>query len=295
MRKNNSKFFCLTGAVLFLLSFSNSALAENSGLGVDTSAVMLRIEPGKELDFSFNIKNQTDSKQIVHLEQRDIEIGNENAVSFLDVSNGPSSWVVFEENDFTLESNQGRPVKASLKIPENQKASIQMMTMVSFSSSEDLAVIGPRATGSIGVYTLLSGSEAQNASGKIESFTYPKFVDKEFNVGVVYLNNGDVQFVPQGKVSVINLFSREKKEIPFDNHFIFPGKKITFSKDLSELSPFGFYQIRISFIDGNKQLLEKTGYVFGKFLFWIIFPGIVVFLYFVRMLLVERKKNSQSV
>ena len=295
MEKRKLKFFCLLIVLLGFFFSSEKVLADNAGLSVDTSLIMLRTEPGKDLQFSFNIKNQTAVEQVVHLEEKDILIGNENELTFVDVTQGPSSWVAFEQNDFVLKPGQLQVVKADIKFPKNEKISnAQMMTMVSFAPEDASVPQGPKVSGNIGVYLILSSSDAQNAAGKVEKLAYLKFVDKTADVSVVYANGGNVQFVPQSKLSIANPFTTERREISFENHFVFPGKKVTFTKNLSGLSVFGFYEIRYSFKDGNGQLLEKTGYVVGKLFPILLLIALLVFGIFIKKLIKIRKENSKT-
>ncbi len=295
MKKRKLKLYCLLMTVICLGLFSRSTvLADTAGLGVDTSVVMLRMESGKDLQFSFNAKNQTKVEQLIHLEEKDITIGDENIVTFVEAAGGPSSWVVFEENDFVLEPGQTKKIEATLKIPKEQKAGAQLMTIISFASKDALPLEGPKVSGNIGVYTLLSNGEAQNASGKIESLTYAKFVHNSTTVNVVYSNTGDVQFVPQGRVSIANLFTKKRSEISFDNHFVFPGKKVTFTKNLAGLSSFGAYELKISFKDGNGQLLENSGYVIGEFFPIVLVLVVILLLFFGVILMRIRRRNSKE-
>lgn len=297
MKKNQKIkiFFCLLSLVFFA-AVVEKASAASVGLSVDTSLVMLRMEPGKETQFSFTLRNQTDQAQAVHLETKDIDVGDENKLIFLDIPDGPSKLVVFDQNDFTLAPGQTHPVKAKIIVPTKQETRIQMMTIVSFSPKEESALSeGPRITGEIGVYTILTGSEAQNASGKIEKMEYPRVVEKEAEFKALYVNKGDLQFVPQGKISVLNVLSENLQEFPFEEHYIFPERKFTFRKNLDIFSPFGFYKIKVSFKDGNKQLLEETKYIFGKF-----FPGEVVSVILLLWLLLRilkkvRLKNRKEI
>jgi hypothetical protein len=297
MKKNQKTkiFFCLIALALFGFLF-NKANASSAGLSVDTSLVMLRMEPGKETQFSFTLRNQTDQAQVVHLETKDIDVGDENKLIFLDIPDGPSKLVVFDQNDFTLSPGQSHRVDAKIIVPTKQETRIQMMTMVSFSPEEESGLSeGPRITGEIGVYTILTGSEAQNATGKIEKMEYPKMVEKEAEFSTLYVNKGDLQFVPQGKISVLNVLSENLQEFPFEEHYVFPQRKFTFKKDLDIFSPFGFYKIKVSFRDGNKQLLEETRYIFGKFFPIEVVAVILLFWLFLKILKKVRLKSRKEI
>jgi hypothetical protein len=246
------------------------------------------------MKFSFKIENKTGQDQIIHLEEKDITIGNDNSIIFLDANDGPSTWVSFEQNDFILSVGQSQEITAKIAVPDGQENGEEMMTMVSFSSPDISLDGGPKVSGSIGVYTLLSGMNTSNADGNIKNISYPKLISKSSNVDVVYENNGDVQFVPQARISIANLLTKERVEFPFENHFVFPEKSFTFKKSLAEFSEFWIYEIKVSFKDGNGKLLEKTGYAVGLFFPIISLLLISLGFYLGKKLLEIRKRNAKN-
>jgi hypothetical protein len=295
MQKNTSYIFLFALCLLSALISLDDAKADLAGLSVDTSVIMLRMENKKEIPFSFTVKNQTSAPQQVHLEERDITIGNENEVTFVDAKDGPSSLVTFAQNDFLLAGGQAQKIMGTFALPDQQKNSIEMMTLVSFASQEVSPEGGPKVSGSIGVYTLLAGSSAQDAAGTIKEVNYTKFIKDNVDFSAVYENIGDVQFVPQAKISIASLLTRERVEIPLENHFVFPARKFTFAKKLDNVSAFGAYEIKVSFKDGNGKLLEKTVYTFGRFFPALLIFGLLIFGYFIKKLLELRQRNWKEV
>ncbi len=286
--------------VLFLvvnIFFSQVVVAEKIGVAVDSSMVVTQVESEKNAQFSFRIKNQTDFAQSIHLEVRDISIGDDNKVVFLEAKDGPSSLVIFERNDFILAGGQTQQVRASLQIPDGQKIGAQMMTFVSFEpqNKESSTVDGPKVNGSIGIFTIISAKGAKNAAGMLGNLSYLKLDNGSAVVNVQYSNVGDVQFVPKGRLSILNLLTKEKSETSFEDHFIFPEKSFTFKKNIFKLSPFWVYEVKVSFVDGNGSFSEKSKYVMGKF-FPIVFFLIFAILGFLSFFLMKmRKKNSLEI
>ncbi|MEI7620917.1 MAG: hypothetical protein WCJ51_00115 [Candidatus Moraniibacteriota bacterium] len=296
MRKFSFLIFIFSFLVASAFLLASNAQAETAGLSVNTSLVMLRFEAGKELEFSFSLKNQTKLAQKVHLTEKDIALGDENSLSFLDAVGGPSSWVTFQENDFVLPAGASKAVNGRVKIPALQRAgNLQMLTLVSFASANEEVQTGSKVEGSLGVYTLLTASDAQNATGKLERLQYPFFSSEQAQIIASYLNTGDVQFVPQGKMVVTNLLTKQSDQIAFENHFVFPGKKFSFSQTLTKLSPFGFYKIQATFQDGNKQLSEKTGLLIGQFFLPAVALGLLLLAFLFTRLWHWRKQNSTAV
>ncbi|NTV40964.1 MAG: hypothetical protein HGA61_01695 [Candidatus Moranbacteria bacterium] len=293
MKRIKKIFLCLMLVGFFCVFLSGKALAESVGLGVDNSVIMLRAGDKKDLPFSFNIKNQTNSDQKIHLEQKDISIGDENDINFLDAQSGPSSLVFFQENDFILKAGQSRLIRAAFESVGNEQISnSQTMTLISFSPEENQNKAGSTISGSIGVYVIISGEETQNAAGKIESFSLPKYFRSSVEIKTSYTNIGDLQFVPQGKVVIFNILTREKIEVPLENHFVFPGKKFTFVKTMFNLSPVWIYRLDVIFIDGNKGISEKGGItVGGAFPIVLLFGTIILFYFVVFLIKVRKNKN----
>ncbi len=287
---------CVSAFILFSLFYCEIVKAETIGLSVNTSAIMLRLESEKKQDFSFTVKNETSSQQTLHLQEKDIVIGNENEVTFLDIQDGPSSWVTFEQNDFLLEANQSQLIRATFQIPVGQVVgNIQMMTLVSFESGNIVNPLdGQRVNGNIGIYTIFSGNDAQNASGKFEKMTCSKFINESISINAVYLNNGDVQFVPIAKIKFFNLFTKNSRETFLDRHFVFPGKKVTLKQNFSGFSSFGIYSVKVSILDGNGQISEKTSYAVGKLFPIVLLLGIIFFWFLARLLMIARAKNSRK-
>ncbi|MDD5397356.1 MAG: hypothetical protein PHW24_04885 [Candidatus Moranbacteria bacterium] len=291
----NRKLFLSLAAFLLVGSFSaRSVSAEITGLSIDTSVLMLRMEPGKELRFSFDVKNQMNDAQNINLKEKDIAIGNDNNFIFLDAADGPSSWVTFDQNDFVLQPQQAKTVIGTMQIPSGQTNTFAMMTLVTFSSQNSLPESGPKVSGSVGVYEILSGKDAKNPMGKIEKLTSLKMINDSIDVEVVYANIGDVQFIPGARVSATNFLLRDKVEFPFDNHFVFPGKTFTFKKNIPNLSPWWAYEIKASFKDGNGKLLEKSVFAFGKFFPIVFFLALTLGVFLARRLLEIRRKNSRQ-
>ncbi|MDD5397233.1 MAG: hypothetical protein PHW24_04215 [Candidatus Moranbacteria bacterium] len=294
MRKNRKLFLSLTFFLLVGSFFAKNVSAEITGLSIDTSVLMLRMEPGKELRFSFDVKNQMNEAQNINLKERDIAIGNDNNFIFLDGADGPSSWVTFDQNDFVLQPEQAKTVIGTMQIPAGQTNTFAMMTLVTFSAQNSLPENGPKVSGSVGVYEILSGKDAKNPSGKIESLNCPKLINDSIDVEAKYANIGDVQFIPQARVSATNVLLRDKVEFPFDNHFVFPGKTFTFQKNISNLSPWWAYEIKVSFKDGSGKLLEKSTFAFGKFFPIVFFLIVGIGTLFARRLLEIRRRNSRQ-
>lgn len=280
-------------AVLFCPGISR---AEKAKITVDKGILNLSSQAGKDAEFSFSVRNDSPEKQTIRLAAVDIALGDDNAMTIQDTPGGPSSLVVFQENNFVLGENETKKISGTVRFSqEKEEASFyNMLIMVSFSSAEEKTEIsGPQIQGKIGVYAFVKIGENHNASGQIEKISLARFFRKSQDIQVSYGNTGDVYFVPRSQVVVKNIFSNFQKEIVLDQHFVFPGKKVSFSGELEGLSPWGFFQVKTIFVDGNGKADVANKYMCGYF-----FPAGVILVLAMGLFLilfVLRQRNQIKV
>jgi hypothetical protein len=278
---------------MMMFSYPQFSQAEFSKVTVNKSVVEIVEKEGEEGKFSFWVRNDGDEEQRIGLEVRNIEFDDNNTYSIVEAQDGPSSKVHFAENDFVLASKAIREVKGSISHSQEMMGSQKMLVLVSFSAAQEpKEYAGVQTQGKIGVYLLTKGDEKSDGWGKIENVFVRKFWKEKVDVQVRYRNMGDVYFVPEATVKIRNILSGEQKELDLEKHFVFPGKKFSFSQEITEFSSWGFFRVEVNFVDGNGKMDSARRYACG-YLFPVVLVLIIIVLAWI-IIFILRKRNQVS-
>ncbi|EKE11303.1 MAG: hypothetical protein ACD_15C00109G0003 [uncultured bacterium] len=270
--------------------------AQESKITVDRGIIDLSSQSGRDAEFYFSVRNDSAENQKIDLSASDIRIGDDNVMEIVEAQGGPSSLVSFKEDEFVIKPHEIKSVSGVIKLSQKEKGAsfYNIMAMVSFTGADkEEEASGPQASGKIGIHIFTKVGESHDASGKIEGISIPKILKENNELKVSYRNSGDIYFVPQGGAKIKNLLDGLEKDILLDKHFVFPGKKVVFSGKVEDISSWGFFRIKISFIDGNGKKEVATRYSIGYF-----FPiGAFIFLgaFAAAIILVLRKRNKVQI
>ncbi|MFA5994621.1 MAG: hypothetical protein WC823_06720 [Parcubacteria group bacterium] len=279
--------------LMIMLFFPHFSQAEKAQLTVDRGMIDVPAQSGQDAEFSFSVRNDSSEKQVINLEERDITLGDDNVMSVVEAQGGPSNLVVFQENNFIMEPGATKKIIGVMQLTQEKKeaAFYNMLTLISFAgvaTGEEL--MGPQVQGKIGVYTFIKVGENHNATGRIEEIGLAGFLRGDEEIRVVYANTGDVYFVPKTKVIIKNVFGGWEKEISLDQHFVFPGRQVTFVGKIAGNSPWGFFQVQTKFVDGMGGVQIATSYACGY-----LFPvGVILVLLGIILvtIFILRKRNQ---
>jgi hypothetical protein len=140
----------------------------------------------------------------------------------------------------------------------------KMLALVSFASArEPVENVGVQTQGKIGVYLLTKGKGKSDGAGKIEKVSVKKFWKEKVDIQMEYRNVGDVYFVPEATVKIKNILNGEQEELDLEKHFVFPGKKFSFSQGITDFSSWGLFRVEVDFMDGNGKMDSARRYACG--------------------------------
>jgi hypothetical protein len=300
--KNLKKKFkiLLVSLALIFVFFANlvETKAEAIRFGVNKSIIELEVEKGKEYDLDLIVSNKGDQTEILVLKKEDFYLtGHQNQVIIEEnqnenFDNSLIDWLKIETRELELKKNQEKKLDFKLQVPkEAEPGSYWGMIFV---TSKPKAIEGTQASnvktvGQIGVYVivnLLDSGGNLDKRGKIVKLQSSFLVNKENRINLRLKNQGNGVFTPYGFIETENLFNlKETQNLNLEPHKLFPGRDYNYSLTFKDLSGFSIYKIKAHIYDGENNLMTKTSYSIGVWLFlipigftFLILAGIIIFL-----------------
>ena len=154
-----------------------------------------------------------------------------------------------------------------------------------------------KVQGQIGVHVLINVKGDTHAGGHVNKFDISLLTLGSVDYVAEFENTGNIHYVPYGEVVVRNIFTKNEQLYKYDKHFVFPGKKFTFSYIGQIPSLFGLYKARVAFVDGEGVTRTKVDYTMGYFfpvVFIIALGGVIIILKWMMVKNKSIKKNEIS-
>jgi hypothetical protein len=133
-----------------------------------------------------------------------------------------------------------------------------------------------KVQGQIGVHVLINVKGDTRANGTLHGFDVPLFVVNEVRYAAEFENTGNIHYVPYGEVTARNILTT--RQVTYDlnegDHFVFPGKRFTFTQTHDIPSIFGLYSVQSRFVDGEGVIHVKSDLMMG---YLFPFCAVVVF------------------
>ena len=278
---------------IFFLFLPFGVLANNLGIAVDQAAIAFDVDTGETQEFIIKVQNLSDVNQKVVIEIKDYVLGDNNNLVFRDDSdeqNGLKEWIEIRDKDITLTPDEKRAITFIVRTPENAPVGSHRGAVVfrAVPAESDDTV---KVQGQIGVHILINVKGDTHASGHLNSFDVPFITSGQVEYVAEFENTGNIHYVPYGEVTVRNVFTRNEQTEKYDKHFVFPGKKYTFTLTKEIPSLFGFYRAQVTFVDGEGVSRTRADYTMGYF-FPLIFIGAIIFIIIlIRVIAKKRQKN----
>ncbi len=280
-------------SVMFAMPFMVSA--GNIGIAVDQTAIVFDVNAGESQNFIVNVKNISNERQEIEVDVMDYALGDDNAVKLLDNNdgnNGVKEWISPRDKNIVLEPGKVKEVVFDVNVPNNVSIGSHRGVALFRATSKDDDTV--KVQGQIGVHTLINVKGDIHADGKINKFDIPLLTSGLINYVAEFENTGNIHYVPYGEVKVRNIFTKNEQLYVYDKHFVFPGKKFTFSNIKQIPSLFGLYKAQVTFVDGAGARHIKLDYVMGYF-FPLVFIGIIGIIIVIARQVYKRRKINKKI
>lgn len=268
--------------------------AKNIGVAVDQTAIVFDADAGEVQEFVVKVKNISDEEQKIDVDTMNYVLGDNNAITLSsDVAEGGiKDWISSQDKNIVLAPGEADEVVFSVNAPDNVSVgSHHGAVLFRVTPNNDDTV---KVQGQIGVHVLVNVKGDTHASGQINSFDIPLLTSGSVDYVAEFENTGNIHYVPYGEVKVYNVFTKNEQKYEYDKHFVFPGKKFTFSHVEQIPSLFGLYRAQATFVDGEGATRTKVDYTMGYF-FPLIFIGVVGGLLIVLRLLFKKRRDKKEV
>lgn len=283
---------------LFFFLLSNFTNAEQRGIGINKTIFSLETKAGEEQNFSLSVKNLFLEEQEIEIEAGSFEIaGKNNQIVFLPKNSEKSvdDWFILEESNFKLQANEEKNISVKMKIPSEAKGGSYQGVLFFKISPKNLKDNSVNESGAIGVQFLINVlSDKKNGTGEISYLKSPFFVGNNLKIDFGFKNTGNFYYVPQGEISVKNVFTRKEEKRVVENHFVFPEKQFNFLAEEKSFFWLGWYKIGLTFMDGDGKIHHEDDYFVGYLFFPMIF-FILMIAFFLIAILKEKYFRRNSV
>ena len=269
--------------------------ASNIGIAVDQNAIVFDVDTGESQEFIVEVKNISNEKQEIEVSVMDYVLGDNNVMTLLnenDDNNGIKEWINIRDKNIVLESGGAQEVVFDVKTPESasigsHKGAVIFRVMP---RGDDTV----KVQGQIGVHVLINVRGDTHASGHINKFDIHLLALGPVEYAAEFENTGNIHYVPYGEVVVRNVFTKNEQLYKYDKHFVFPGKKFTFSHVEQIPSLFGLYKARVAFVDGEGVTRMKVDYTMGYLfpLVFVVILGVVIIV--LRWVIVKNKSKKKK-
>ncbi len=278
-------------AVVIILCSSNIVVAKDLGIAIDRAVISIDSIGGEQQSIELGIKNFSKNKEKISIGSIDYNLGENNKLEFIDRDSavGIKKWVIIDDKVIWLEPGESRKIKLILNVPTSASIGSHYGAIVfRVESGKNDSV---KINGQIGVHILVNVGEGANSRGRLNNFS-TTFWSRGLNVySAEFENIGNAHYMPEGEVVIRNVITNFEEKYSCDKHFVFPGKKFTFSLEKKIPSVFGLYKARVIFIDGNDDIHSQSNLTVG-YLFPIICLGVVIVMgIMVRFIFFRRLKK----
>lgn len=290
-----NSYFIILSSLFFcgFIFFPFFVYAEKLGILVDQTSIAFDADTGETHEFVVKVTNVSERQRDVLIGAMDYVINDNNEILLgraFDERDGVKDWITTKDSTITLNPNESKNVVFDFTAPETAPIGSHRGAVFFRMLPDEGDVVNVQ--GQVAVHTLINIKGNTHAGGRVSSFDIPFLPLDIIEYAAEFENLGNIHYVPYGEVVARNVFTKKEQMYKYEKHFVFPGKRYTFTVSDSIPSIFGFYQVRVSFVDGEGVVRQRTDYMTG-YLFPLVFiagaAGLVVL---VRMLFRLRKKNS---
>lgn len=258
----------------------------------------VEIDPGTKQELEITLRNDTSFVEVVELRTQAFEASDAEGVPRF-VSNRPhTQWVSLPQNDIVLQAGQSETINFSLTVPRKAEPGGYYLTIFSAAKPEgETNTI--TYTNELGTLYFITVTGDIIREMHVENVVVRSHAVGSTHVDVRYTlaNRGTIHELPHGLLSIKNIFSSERVDMPInaDKARILPGTTRTLNQVWkpggmwhSIFNPFrfGIYEATIHVLETSN---EKTA---QRFVIWS--PAGVILIITITLFAILKKKRKHK-
>jgi hypothetical protein len=270
------RHIALTAFFLGSLLLAYPAYADEQGIQLSPAIFEDKVDPGKQYNFTLNVRNVSSEVKTFYLFVRDIksvddagkpQFATEGESTLFDLS----SWVTLGVESVVIPPGLERAVSFSVRVPTDATPGAHFGGIFIDSAPPKLRATGAGVGVSVGslINLQISGDVVEDA--RLRAFSTGKLLYTELpaDIEVRMENLGNTLIRPTGFVEIINMFGKQVANIRVNENAsgVYPGGERSFKVvwDQEDLA-FGRYQAVTSMVYGGD--VRKT--VSASISFWVL-------------------------
>ncbi|MDB5166669.1 MAG: exported protein of unknown function [Candidatus Saccharibacteria bacterium] len=280
-------------ATTFTPAFAAEAVPAQQPVGLTVSPPTFEFSanPGETVSNSIRVENITDQPLDVSVDVRNFSaLGEEGQVNLTSEDNpyAMAAWVKVAPTKDTIAAKDSKTFEYTITVPSNAQPGGRFGSIVFKTTpqavSEGSGVAVGQEVGAL-IFMKIAGDVHENAS--IVGF---KTTQKLYEYGPVSFetrvkNDGNVQFKPQGTITIANMFGKVVQTIPVDSRNVLPGAVRKMDAEWKNKWLFGPHSATVSLVYGSKgQIITATTtfWAFPYKIALVVLAGICLLAFFVR-------------
>ena len=245
----------------------------NNAFTITPMSQNIELKAGETYEGTLTIANPADAKQDFYYKitvSPYTVIGEDYKADFATTSAYSEivNWIKIEEPTGVLKPNESKKVSYKIVVPESAPAGGQYASLMVSSNDEVNAEGGATINNVIEmasiIYADIDGETVRD--GKMDEATIPGFVTTmPIQIGTRFTNNGNTHEVAKIDLTVKSFFSSstiypESDENGAIAEVIMPGTTRYVTRDITNLSPLGIYEVTqsISYLGENYQIKQTV-------------------------------------
>lgn len=258
-------------ASVFSMQSMTAFAQERVGLTVSPPTFESSANPGDTINNSVRVENTTDSPLDVSVDVRNFSaLGEEGQVNLSteDNSYALAKWIKVTPSSGTIAPKDSRTFQYTISVPTNAQPGGRFGSIVFKTNPK---AVGGGSNVAVGqevgalVFMKIAGDVHENA--QVASFTT---AHKVYEYGPVAFearvkNSGNVQFRPQGTITISNMFGKVVETVPVNSRNVLPGAIRKMDGQWKSKWLFGPHTATISLVYGSKGQIVTASTTFWGF------------------------------
>lgn len=290
--------------------YAQAARIENLS-GVPTSGDFLVFPARKEIildkdrsaSFELSILNRTGATQEYDLEINDIRGSQDGEQGFeigdySDFSHALKQYILLNDERIILESSQVAHIPISINFPkENIAGGYYAMVFV---SQKNLASSGEtKVSPRLGVPLLVKIAGAENPIGQLKDFRVLTNLNSNpnFDLRLYFENSGNVHLMPEGKISIYDMFGKLLAQKEITKFYSLPGSYKMVKGAWDSTSQAGYYKVEAElkrgYTDKNGQeivdRISRSVFLVSQGTKFSLIAGMIIVVIFLIFFLVKKQ------
>lgn len=241
-----------------------------SGLAISPPTFELSANPGDTLTNNLRVDNVIDQPLEVTVETRNFTAMGEEGGIDLSAQEGEfslASWISVSPAKITIPARESHVFEFVTSIPANASPGGRFGSVIFKTTLKPIGGQSGVAVGQeIGALVFLKIAGEVNEKASIASFAPKHSVNESGPVGfdIRMQNEGNVQFKPQGTITISNFLGKKIASVPVNEQNVLPGAVRKMTAEWKTGWLFGKYNATVSLVyGGDKQVLTASTTFWG--------------------------------